>query len=68
MFGRHILAMILMVTFIVIGIILAVSDSWKTGLIVGVIGVGASWLLAAINMYASFRSESKGLFPLTVEP
>ncbi len=55
MFGRHFLAMALMVTGVIVGVILAVNDSWKTGLIVGVIIVGVAWLFAAGNMYKAFK-------------
>ncbi len=56
MIGRHFLAMAVMVIGIVIGVILAVNDSWKTGLIVGVVIVAAAWLFAAGNMYKAFKN------------
>ena len=50
MFIGHGIAMIVMLIGVVLGVILAITDDWKTGLIVGVIVFAAGAILAVINM------------------
>lgn len=62
MIGRHILAMTVMVVGLVVGVVLAVDDSWKTGLVVGVIIVAIGFLFALGNMFNAFRRSGLNRF------
>lgn len=55
MFTRHLIAMGLVVIGFMIGAILAVTESWQTGLIVGVVVCGCGFLLALVNMAIAMR-------------